>query len=108
MQSLQNSLLAVLDGSHADAEQTVAEDSDRQHGGQHVLGGAGSLPRIHQFAEHEKENQRKDVVEEDDDALTKSQLHLCFQESEIDADHDGSSVCSPVSLRKRSSRVGLE
>src|SRR5262249_46831084 len=81
---------------------------DRQDGGQHVLRRADAFSRIHELAEHEKEDQREDVVEEDDDALAKGKLHLGFQESEIDADHEGSSVCSPVSLRNRSSSVGLE
>src|SRR4029079_2303311 len=81
---------------------------DRQHRGQHVLCRPNSLSRIHELAEHEKEHQREDAIEEDDDALAEGKLHLGFQESEIDADHEGSSVCSPVSLRNRSSSVGLE
>src|SRR5213080_3391995 len=56
---------AVQDRAHAGAEQSVSENAD---GGDHCdhLDDSRTLFGVHRVAEHEKENEREEVIEEQD------------------------------------------
>src|SRR6185437_6130830 len=98
----QNIRFAVRNRAHARAEEAVRENPDREHHS-HDLRDHAALFGMEQAAEHEKEHQRKRVVEEQYRAVATGQLQVDRDLREIDP-HSRSLF--PVSSMKTSSRVG--
>src|SRR5262245_22276025 len=109
MQAAQNAEFTILYGPHAHAEEAVTHNPQCKRRGDDELRAAHASPRIHEFAEKEKEDKRKQIVKKNDRPLSCRYAQLGRQQRQIGCHHSSSPVRrSPVSLRNTSSSVGRE